>query len=175
MGYFLFFMIFFGAASRVVNGNCCVNVAHTTRILIVTIFTIISFLFIAIACMHEESHSVFYFWVAVVASVFTGIAHSFGEAVFCGFLKGFPSHMIGDVSVGTGFSGIFATGTLLFAKWMRVPNQTLFFIETPSMIIFYFAFHWLDKMRRIYPYIKEHSAHSMHKKSSIQHEELFES
>ena len=83
--------------------------------------------------------------------------------------------MIGDVSVGTGFSGIFATGTLLFAKWMRVPNQTLFFIETPSMIIFYFAFHWLDKMRRIYPYIKEHSVHSVHKKSSIQHEELFES
>lgn len=69
-----------------------------------------------------------------------GIAHSFGEAVFLGFLKGFPSYTIGDVSVGTGFSGIFATGSLLFAKWIGMSNQTLFFIETPSIIIFYFAF-----------------------------------
>ena len=157
MGYFLFFMISFGAASRVVNGNCCVNVAHTTRILIVTIFTIISFLAIAVACMHEESKTSFYFWVAVTASVFTGIAHSFGEAVFCGFLKGFPSDMIGDVSVGTGFSGIFATGTLLLAKWLKMSNQTLFFIETPSIIAFYFAFKWLDIKRRTYPYVIEHS------------------
>ena len=115
-------MISFGAASRVVNGNCCVNVAHTTRILIVTIFTVISFMMIAIACMHEESKSIFYFQVAVFASIFTGIAHSFGEAVFLGFLKGFPSYTIGDVSVGTGFSGIFATGSLLFAKWIGMSN-----------------------------------------------------
>jgi hypothetical protein len=107
--------------------------------------------------MHEESDSIFYFWVAVFASIFTGIAHSFGEAVFCGFLKGFPSYMIGDVSVGTGFSGIFATGTLLFAKWIGMSNTTLFMIETPSIIIFYFAFKWLDNQRRLYPYIKEHS------------------
>jgi hypothetical protein len=33
-----------------------------------------------------------------------------------GFLKGYPSNMIGDLSTGTGFAGIFATFTLLGAK-----------------------------------------------------------
>lgn len=126
MGAFLFVMILFGAISRYVHGRFFVNVKHTNRILIVTVFTILSFVMIAVAC--QETQIPWMFWVAVLASVFTGISQSFGEAVFLGFLKGFPSYMIGFVSTGTGGAGIFSTGSLLLSRFLGVSNSTLFFI-----------------------------------------------
>ena len=143
----------FGLISRFVNGACCVRVAHTTRMAIVSIFTFFSFVAIAYACLNNENPAMFN--VAVGASIFTGISQSFGEAVYLGFLKGFPSDMIGDVSTGTGVSGILATFTLFFAKWMNISNQYLFLIEAPSMIIYYFAFKWLDNQRRRYPFVQQ--------------------
>jgi hypothetical protein len=142
MGFFLFFMILFGAGSRLVNGACCVNIKHTTRIGIVTLFTFCSFIAIAICCMNNDKP--IFFYVAIAASVFTGISQSFGEAVFLGFLKSYPSEMVGDVSVGTGFAGIFATGSLLGAKAIGLSNQALFFIEAPTIIVYFIAFKWLD-------------------------------
>jgi len=68
---------------------------------------------ISIACIYNTVPAMF--WVAITASIFTGVSQSFGEAVFLGFLKGFPSYMIGYTSSGTGVAGIFATGTLLLA------------------------------------------------------------
>ena len=68
MGLFLFFMIVFGASSRLVNGACCVNIKHTTRVGIVTFFTSSSFLMIAIACMNTDKK--IYFLVAIFASIF---------------------------------------------------------------------------------------------------------
>jgi hypothetical protein len=72
MGLFLFFMIFFGASSRLVNGACCVNVRHLTRIGIVTCFTLFSFFMIAFACMNKDIP--WFFWVAVASSIFNGIS-----------------------------------------------------------------------------------------------------
>ena len=68
MSLFLFFMIIFGASSRFVNGACCVNIKHMTRIGIVTIFTSSSFLLIAIACMNKDNRA--FFVVAIFASIF---------------------------------------------------------------------------------------------------------
>jgi len=68
MGLFLFFMIVFGASSRLVNGACCVNIKHTTRVGIVTIFTSTSFLMIAISCMNQDKQ--IFFVVAIFASIF---------------------------------------------------------------------------------------------------------
>ena len=142
MGFFLFFMILFGAGSRLVNGACCVNIRSTTRIGIVTIFTFTSFISIAICCINKDISQFFY--LAIAASIFTGISQSFGEAVFLGFLKGYPSDMIGDVSAGTGFAGIFATCSLLGSKAIGLSNQALFFIEAPTIIVYFLAFYWLD-------------------------------
>ena len=113
-------MILFGAGSRLVNGACCVNIKHTTRVGFVTIFTIISFSGIAFACIYDDIP--WMFGVAICASIFSGISQSFGEAVFLGFLKGYPSDMVGDVSCGTGFAGIFATTTLLGSKAIGLSN-----------------------------------------------------
>ena len=73
-------MILFGALSRLVNGACCVNIKHTTRIGIAAAMTLISFIAIAICCMNSDKPG--YFYVAITASVFTGVARAFGEAVF---------------------------------------------------------------------------------------------
>lgn len=72
MGVFLFLMILFGATSRYIHGRFFVRVRHTRRILIVTIFTIVSFILIAIACIEDTLPAMF--WVAVLASVLTGIS-----------------------------------------------------------------------------------------------------
>lgn len=153
MGFFLFFMILFGAGSRLVNGACCVKVSHMTRILIVTIFTFGSFILIAVCCFNEDIPA--FFWVAVGASVFTGISQSFGEAIFLGFLKGYPSYMVGYVSCGTGFAGPFATAFPLGLKALGLSNQAIFLIEAPWILAYYCAFRWLVNQKKKYPFIPE--------------------
>ena len=49
MGYFLFLMKGTGVIARYVNGACCVNITHIRRMLMVTIFSIFSFIMIAIS------------------------------------------------------------------------------------------------------------------------------
>lgn len=63
--------------------------------------------------------------------------------------------MIGYTSSGTGAAGIFATGTILSARAMNISNQALFFLETPSILVYYFAFKWLDDKRRSYKFVSE--------------------
>ena len=111
MSMFLFVMVSFGAASRMINGACCVNISHLTRIKFVAFFQFLSFIMIAFACMNKDIPM--FFWVAVVSSIFSGISQCVGEAVMFGFLKGYPSYLVGDASTGTGFSGPIASGVLL--------------------------------------------------------------
>ena len=154
MGYFLIFMKGSGLITRLVNGACCVNVRHLTRVIIATLFTAISFGLIAAACLNENN--VIFFWIAVLAGVLMGIAQSFGEAVILGFSKGFPNRCIGNFSAGTGFSGVFATGVLLGAKAINLKNSTLFFIEMPTVFIYFFSFYWLVTQKKKYEFIPEY-------------------
>ena len=103
---------------------------------------------VAFACMNKTIP--FFFWVAVASSIFNGISQSFGEAVTLGFLKGFPSGMVGDFSSGTGFSGIFATFSLLGSKAIGMESQTLFFIEIPTIFIWFGSFWWLIQQKKKY-------------------------
>jgi len=75
---------------------------------------------IAVACIYDNIP--WMFWFAILSSIFTGVSQSFGEAVLYGFLKGFPSYMIGYVSTGTGFSGVFATAILLVFRSLKISN-----------------------------------------------------
>jgi len=45
-----------------------------------------------------------------------------GEATFLGFTKGFPHHVVGFVSSGTGFAGISGTCTLLLLQGIGLSN-----------------------------------------------------
>lgn len=120
MGVFLFVMITFGAISRFVHGRFFVQVKHTNRIALTAFMCFSSFIMISIACIYDTIHWMFY--LAIFGSIFAGISQSFGEAVFLGYLKGFPSYMIGYTAAGTGFAGIFATSTLLFTRAMNISN-----------------------------------------------------
>ena len=83
--------------------------------------TLTSFTLVAIACFNDDKPIMF--WVAVAASVLVGISQSFGEAVVFGYLKGFPSSMIGDVSTGTGSAGPFASFSVLFFRgFLKIKN-----------------------------------------------------
>ena len=75
--------------------------------------------------------------------------------MFLGFLKGYPSYMIGDVSCGTGFAGIFATTTLLSCKALGISNQAIFLAEAPSILLYFFAFKWLVDQKKKYRFIPE--------------------
>ena len=72
MAFFLFVMVFFGGFARLVNGACCVNIKHSTRVAIMTCFSLCSFLMIAVACTND--HYPAFFWIAVFASIFIGIS-----------------------------------------------------------------------------------------------------
>ena len=72
MAWFLFFMRSAGVISRYINGAFCVNVTHISRMNMATVFSIISFLGIAISSVH--TNNINYFYVALIASIFMGIA-----------------------------------------------------------------------------------------------------
>ena len=93
--------------------------------------------------------------MAVASSIFQGVSQSFGEAVFLGFLKGFPSEMLGDVSTGTGFAGILATFTLVGARAAKLSNQALLLIEAPTAFAYFYCFKWLDVQTRKYRHVPD--------------------
>jgi hypothetical protein len=65
--------------------------------------------------------------------------------------------LVGDISAGTGFAGPFASGTLLISKAVGLSSQILFFIEIPTIFIYFFAFKWLvDQKKSIDLYQKQY-------------------
>ena len=131
--------------TRYANGSFLVNIPHLIRIRIVSVLQFASFMGIAIASFYSNHEIMFY--LALFASVLTGISCGMGEATFLGFLKGFPSHTVGYVSSGTGFAGIFGTLTLLLLQSINLSNQAIFLIVTPTVCIYFAAFSWLNKQK----------------------------
>jgi CLN3 protein len=72
--------------------------------------------FLIIAFVATFSHSKSAFFIALISSVMLGISSALGEAINLGFIKGFPSEVIGYYGSGTGFAGIFGSGILLLLK-----------------------------------------------------------
>jgi hypothetical protein len=58
--------------SRYIYGSCFLNLSYITKSLIISILSIISFVLMAVASY--ESSNIFYFYLAIVASVFTGLS-----------------------------------------------------------------------------------------------------
>lgn len=106
--------------TRYANGSFLVNIPHLTRVKMVSLLQMASFVGIAVASYYSDKEEFFY--LALFASVLTGISCGMGEATFLGFLKGFPSHTVGYVSSGTGFAGIFGTLTLLVLQSINLTN-----------------------------------------------------
>jgi len=58
-------------------------------------------------------------------------------------MKGYPSENVGDVASGTGFAGLFATGTVAAKSFLGIDNWLMFVIEAPTIVIYFLAFKWL--------------------------------
>jgi len=56
------------------------------------------------------------FWLILLSSIMHGSSAAFSESTAYGWIKGFPSIMIGAFSSGTGMSGLGGTLSLLFFK-----------------------------------------------------------
>ena len=113
MGIFQFAMTTFSFLTRYVNGTLLVNIRHMKRFTMVVILAIIAFLLISLASFKGDNKEESFFYVAIFASILIGISSSMGEATFLGYCNGFPSHVVGFVSSGTGCAGLTGTGTLL--------------------------------------------------------------
>ena len=106
-----------------------------------------SFAGIAIATYYEPTeeelkrpHSNAMFYLSLAASSLSGISLGMGEATFLGFLKSFPSKLVGAVSSGTGFAGLSGTGILLILQSINLSNTAIFLIATPTVVIYISAF-----------------------------------
>lgn len=87
-----------------------------------------------------------------------------------GFLKGFPKHLVGDVSAGTGLSGILATMTLFLAEMFKLPKWQLMLIEVPTVIIYYKAFTWLVYQKKTQPF--DRRAEQAENKENVSHSDI---
>lgn len=127
-----------------------------TRITINSLNMAVGFLIISFACTYNTNVASFY--VSLVASVILGFSSAFGESTVLGFCKGFPSSVVGYFGSGTGFAGVFGAGITLILQSAGLSNGTIFFIIAPTVIPYFFAFLWINTMKRKYPYIEEKPA-----------------
>lgn len=72
-----------------------------------------------------------------------------------GFLKNFPGETVGFYGSGTGFAGIFGSGTLIILKAIGLSDAAIYLIASPTLIPYMFSFWWLDKQKVKYVYIQE--------------------
>ena len=126
---------------------------HITRVLINSTDMAIGFILISFACSYNKVEASFY--VSLVASVFLGTVSSFGESTILGFIKGFPSTVVGYFGSGTGFAGVFGSGFILILQSLNLGNAEIFIIMSPACIIYFLTFFWIYRMKAKHPYILE--------------------
>ena len=113
----------------------------------------IGFLIISLACTFDKVKASFF--LSLVASVILGTVSSFGESTTLGFCKGFPSTVVGYFGSGTGFAGVFGSGMILVLKSADLTNGQIFFSIMPSVVPYFLAFWWINRMKSKYPYVIE--------------------
>mmetsp|Transcript_26973 Transcript_26973/g.41102 ORF Transcript_26973/g.41102 Transcript_26973/m.41102 type:complete len:161 (-) Transcript_26973:685-1167(-) len=155
MAFILMFMIFFGILGRFLNGSLCIRMRHSVRIWFAAHLTLFSFLLISFACFAGLHYGINLFYLAVAASVFTGLAEASGEAALLGYMKGFPANMVSEVSSGSGFGGITATLALLGTKAIGMQNWLIFLVCAPVYLAYNWIFQWVDRHKQAYPFISE--------------------
>jgi len=102
-------LIVFSAFIRIANIKFFIKILHRYRIYTVITISSIGYVIISVSCAATEDWG---FYLSLVGSVFCGSMQALGEGVNLGFLKSFPSELVGGWSSGTGLAGI--VGSLLF-------------------------------------------------------------
>ena len=89
----------------------------------------------------------------MLASILIGVQSALGESTVLGFLKSFPGETVGFYGSGTGFAGIFGSGMLIVLKSLKLSDTAIYLLATPTVIPYFYAFHWLDSQKAKYRYI----------------------
>ena len=105
---------------------------------------VFSFLLISLCCYDPAGLELF-FWVSLFASVLQGSSCALGESTTLGFLKRYPPQCVGFFASGTGFAGVFATGSLILLKAASVVDGTIYLIAAPTIIPYILAWIWLNR------------------------------
>jgi len=167
IGVFQFAMTGVSIITRFLNGTILVNVKHMTRFYITATLQVLALLLVAVSALQGEKAEECpngdqeckdqyapFFWVSVSATVFVGISSSLGEATFLGYCNGFPNHVVGFVSSGTGCAGITGTLLLLILQTIGLANSTIFFIAAPTLIFYFGSSIWLNYMKTSYKFLE---------------------
>ena len=107
-------MIVFGTVTRIINAKFLIRTQHKSRIMFGASIGMTSFIVISICCAYKQIPAMFY--ISLVSAILMGVQSALGESTTLGFLKSFPGDSVGFYGSGTGFAGIFASGTLILLK-----------------------------------------------------------
>lgn len=144
---FLLSLIVFSVLTKFMNSYLLIKIPHHKRFVFQTIAMVVGFgltAFVSIVIFPAG------FWLALLSAVIHGIYSALGESTTLGWIKNFPSILIGAYASGTGFSGIVGTTILLVFKsfdwFVQEGHEGYIFIFSSICILFYFfAMWWLHK------------------------------
>eukprot|EP00743_Colponemidia_sp_Colp-15_P006146 GILK01006606.1.p1 GENE.GILK01006606.1~~GILK01006606.1.p1 ORF type:complete len:460 (+),score=74.39 GILK01006606.1:123-1382(+) len=118
-----------GSTARSVNAFFLLKISHTSRILFIAVLMLLGYLGVAVATFVS-------FYFALAAILLVGSASSFGESVNLGFLRAFPSELVGAWSSGTGMAGVLGSGLYLILSSANLQDSLIFFVASPFAVVY---------------------------------------
>lgn len=140
-------LIVFNSSARVINSKCCITISYFKRILFLSIYFCIGYLFLfAILLIIDNSDDFdedLAFFLTLIPAVIMGTGQSFGEATFLGYIRTFPEDYVSGWSSGTGLAGVFGASLSLIFKLIQesFDLKNLYLIISPVTVLFFLAFY----------------------------------
>lgn len=140
-----FMLVGFDMFMQCANVRWFLHIPHIIRCLIVTTMGVSAYVLMSIC---SAATSDWGFFVGLIAAVMMGLAQCWGEAVMLGFLKAFPSELVGGWSSGTGFAGV--GGTLLWVAYRagKVPTFIVYLSVLPLFVLYLGSLFYLNSVRK---------------------------
>ena len=133
-------LVIFSGVIKIINVRYLLTVNHLTRVIITTVFMIIGFVLMSIATSANASWG---FGVSMVATLFTGLASSWGEALAIGFMKFYPPEFVGSFSSGTGLAGVGGVAFMLGLRAAGLADSFIFIIMLPFTGVYFVAWYFI--------------------------------
>ena len=140
-------LVIFSGAIKVINVRYLLIINHLTRVIISTIFMIIGFVLMSIATSATSSWG---FGVSMVATIFTGLSSSWGEALAIAFMKFYPPEFVGSFSSGTGLAGVGGVAFILGLRAAGLADSFIFIIMLPFSGVYFICWYFLYNRWRKY-------------------------
>ena len=140
-------LIVFNSSARVINSKSCITISYFKRILFLSIYFCIGYLFLfAILLIIDNSDDFdedLAFFLTLIPAVIMGTGQSFGEATFLGYIRTFPEDYVSGWSSGTGLAGVFGASLSLIFKLIQesFDLKNLYLIISPVTVLFFLAFY----------------------------------